>query len=64
MPKTPRKPTAHQLSAKTSLKASQRAFDAAMLAFPDAVLAAMGQPPSISQVDQYVSPKPCLRRID
>jgi hypothetical protein len=58
MPKIPRKPTVHQLSANTSLIASQRALVAAALAFPDAVLAAMGQPPSINQVGQYVSPNP------
>jgi hypothetical protein len=52
MPKIPRKPTAHQLSAKTSLNASQRALYADTLAFPDAVLAAMGQPPSISSFNQ------------
>src|SRR5680860_982602 len=56
MPKRPRRPTAHQLSAKTSLRASPRALAAAMLPFPDAVLAAMGQPPPISQVNQYVAP--------
>jgi hypothetical protein len=52
MPKIPRKPTAHQLSAKTSLNASQRALYAERLLFPDAVLTAMGRPPSISQFDQ------------
>jgi hypothetical protein len=46
----PRKPTAHQLSAKTSLMASQRALVAATLIFPDAVLAAMGEPPSIARL--------------
>jgi hypothetical protein len=60
----PRKPTAHQLSAKTSLNASQRALYAETLPFPDAVLTAMGRPPSISQFDQYVSPKIMLGRID
>jgi hypothetical protein len=41
MPKIPRNPTDHQLSDKASLIASQRAFFAAALIFPDAVLAAM-----------------------
>jgi hypothetical protein len=58
MPKIPRNPTDHQLSDKASLIASQRAFFAAALIFPDAVLAAMAQPPSISQVDRYLSPNP------
>src|SRR5262245_36416968 len=48
IPKIPRKPTAHQLSARTSLSASQRSLVAAGLLFPDPVLAAMGEPPSIA----------------
>ena len=40
MPKMPRRPTTHQLSAKTSLSASQRGSDTTVRPFED-VLAAM-----------------------
>jgi hypothetical protein len=43
----PRRPTAHQLSAKTSLKASQRGSDVTVRLFDD-VLAAM----ALSFLDQ------------
>src|SRR5262245_52476158 len=61
IPRIPRKPTAHQLSAKTSLSASQRSLVAAGLFFPDAVLAAMGEPPSIALQN---SPRHPARRVD
>src|SRR5262245_27025668 len=61
IPKIPRKPTAHQLSARTSLSASQRSLVAAGLLFPDPVLAAMGEPPSIALQRQDIVPDESTR---